>query len=822
MLAPAVTLRLVVVLLLLCAGAPLWAHDETESLAVPAAEAVVPIEVSQVAAEADQTLRTIRSFDHALSPGAGVATIEDRLPPLTLEINEQQAQSSDWSETTASLGTLSAAASAWQELRLDLPAWLHELTSQLGEVGEALAEVDRLAKRWEVTAEQLRTDDAPEALITSAAGVRAQLVEAHAQVAARRARLLTLQTAVAEQDGRIEQALEEVATARASLVGRILERDGQPIWDPQTLDPLVDGLGGKVGEALAGERARLTAFVGGNRGALTAHAALLLGLIVALRSARSRVRRRTEEELGLGRVADVFEAPYSVALLLALTASFSIYPYLPPSLIQLLGAVALVPTVRLVRRFADRAFVPLLNALIVFYLLDRLRDLAATLPLLARAIFLAEMVGAVLLLGWLLRPARLHHVPVHAGGGALSLLGLACRWALVLMLAALGADVLGYSRLGQLVGGAVLESAYVGVLAYAAVRIFESLVTFALRVRPLGALGMVQRGRYAMGARVHRLAVVVASAVWALETLDLFAIQEPIVSAVTAVLTAQLEVGTIALSLADVLTFVLTIWLSFFLSRVVRFALEEDVYPRLQLARGVPYAASMFTHYAILTLGFLLAVAATGVDLDRFALLAGAFGVGIGFGLQNVVNNFVSGLILLTERPVQVGDVIEMDAGLLGEVKRIGIRSSTVRTWAGAELIVPNGQLISERVTNWTLSDRLRRIEVTVGVAYGTDVDTVLALLTETAEANEDVLSDPEPRALFRGFGDSSLDFELRAWTGAFDEFARVQSDLNVAINQRIAAAGIEIPFPQRDLHVRSVDELAGERLGGGGEPPPG
>ncbi len=812
-------LRLAAIALLgLAVAGGAFAHEESAPAAAPAPAiaSIGPIAASQIAAEADHVARTIRSFDQALEPGPIVAAIEAGLPEVTAEIDEQEAQSSDWTRTTVSLGTLSSAATAWAALRLELPRWLRALTSQLGEVGAALSEIDRLAAEWKVTGQQLRGDEAPEALLGSVAGVRARLSEAHGRFAARRAELLTLQTAVAEQEGRIERALEEVAAARAGLVGRILERDQLPLWHSRLLEPLARGLGERVSGAFTAQRARLEAFVVGNRGGLTAHAALLVGLLAALRSARTRVRRRTEEESGLGRVAEVFEAPTSVALLLAISASFWIYPYLPPSLVQLLGAVALLPTVLLVRRFADRAFLPLLNALIVFYLLDRARDLAVTLPLLARAIFLVEMLGAVALLGWLLRPARLRAIPAHAASGGLYLLGLACRGSLFLLLGAMTADVLGYSRLGQLVGGAVLESAYIGVVAYAAVRIFDSLVTFALRVRPLGSLGMVRRSRYAMGTRIHGLTVIAASLLWGLATLDLFVIRRPIVSAVEAILTAELEVGTIALSLADVLTFGLTIWLSFALSRFIRFALEEDVYPRLQLARGIPYAASTFAHYAILTLGFLLAVAATGIDLDRFALLAGALGVGIGFGLQNVVDNFVSGLILLTERPVQVGDVIEMNDGLLGEVRRIGIRSSTVRTWTGAELIVPNGQLVSDRVTNWTLSDRLRRIEVTVGVAYGSDVDAVLALLREVGAENDDALGEPAPRALFRGFGDSSLDFELRIWTGAFDEFARVQSDLNVAINARLAGAEIEIPFPQRDLHVRSVDEQAGRLLSGG------
>ncbi|MBW2281429.1 MAG: mechanosensitive ion channel, partial [Deltaproteobacteria bacterium] len=220
--------------------------------------------------------------------------------------------------------------------------------------------------------------------------------------------------------------------------------------------------------------------------------------------------------------------------------------------------------------------------------------------------------------------------------------------------------------------------------------------------------------------------------------------------------------------------------------------------------RGVPYAISTSAFYVMLMVGFFAAVAAAGMDLSRFAILAGALGVGIGFGLQNVVNNFVSGLILLFERPIKTGDTIEVGL-LLGEVKRIGIRASTVRTWQGAEVIVPNGDLISGQVTNWTLSDHNRRIDVDVGVKYGTDPERVLQLLLDVAAAEDRILEMPAPSALFRGFGDSSLDFRLRAWTSRSEEWVRIHSDLNVAVNRALAEAGIEIPFPQRDLHLRSV-----------------
>jgi small-conductance mechanosensitive channel len=221
----------------------------------------------------------------------------------------------------------------------------------------------------------------------------------------------------------------------------------------------------------------------------------------------------------------------------------------------------------------------------------------------------------------------------------------------------------------------------------------------------------------------------------------------------------------------------------------------------------------MLINYTVLGIAFVLAVAAAGIQLDRFALIVGALSVGIGFGMQNIVNNFVSGLILAFERPIQAGDTIEF-GNMFGRVGRIGVRSSTVRTFDGAEVIVPNGNLISNEVTNWTLSDKTRRMEILVGVAYGSNPHKVLDLLLRTAQANDSLLSAPPPTALFLGFGDSSLDFSLRCWTDDFDNYLDIKSTLTLAVHDALQAAGIEIPFPQRDLHLRSVDAQAAARLG--------
>ncbi len=202
----------------------------------------------------------------------------------------------------------------------------------------------------------------------------------------------------------------------------------------------------------------------------------------------------------------------------------------------------------------------------------------------------------------------------------------------------------------------------------------------------------------------------------------------------------------------------------------------------------------------------LFAASVAGFELQNIMVLAGAFGIGIGFGLQDIVNNFLSGIILLFERPIKVGDGVLID-GEYGTVLRIGLRSTVVENLDQAELIVPNSQLISQKLTNWTLSTRRVRVVIPVGVAYGSDLTLVLKILADAAEQHPDILSNPKPSPIFIQFGASSLDFELRVWISDVDMRLRVKSELLLFIDQQFRDAGVEIPFPQRDLHLRSISD---------------
>ena len=238
---------------------------------------------------------------------------------------------------------------------------------------------------------------------------------------------------------------------------------------------------------------------------------------------------------------------------------------------------------------------------------------------------------------------------------------------------------------------------------------------------------------------------------------------------------------------------------------IKRLILKKE-YDRLDVDPGVRFSINRLITLAFVFVGFLIALGVLGFKLTQLTIIISALGVGIGFGLQGVFNNFICGLILLFEQPIRVGDAIEFQ-GQWAEVKKIGLRSTQIRSYDFADVIVPNSDLISSQVTNWTLSSRMVRIRIPVGVAYGSDVPLVIETLLACAKDHTGVAARPEPKVLLLKFGDSALDFELRVWIANFDDSLRVQSEMHQQIEQQFRVKGIEIAFPQRDVHLRNIDQ---------------
>jgi small-conductance mechanosensitive channel len=277
----------------------------------------------------------------------------------------------------------------------------------------------------------------------------------------------------------------------------------------------------------------------------------------------------------------------------------------------------------------------------------------------------------------------------------------------------------------------------------------------------------------------------------------------PILSAVSWLQHPLIEFGDSAVTMLSLVKIAFWFVLVLALNVLVRRLVVSRLLRRTHFDPGLQFAITKFFGYVFVTLGFYVALVVNGIDLSSLALIAGALGVGIGFGLQNIVSNFVSGLILLAERPVALGDRIEV-AGVAGQVTKISLRSTTVVTNDNISVIVPNSDLITHPITNWSYGDPKVQLRIPIGVAYGTDVERLRTLLLEVAAEHPNVLKSPEPMVLFEGFGDSALNFELGVWTQDMAQKPRrFRSSINFAIERKLRENRIEIPFPQRVVHLR-------------------
>lgn len=268
-----------------------------------------------------------------------------------------------------------------------------------------------------------------------------------------------------------------------------------------------------------------------------------------------------------------------------------------------------------------------------------------------------------------------------------------------------------------------------------------------------------------------------------------------------------IQIGGIHFSLRSILMAALMFVIVLAAMRFFQRMLSTRVLPNTKLDQGLQHSVSAIFGYAGICLAILLAVSAAGLDLSNLAIIAGAISVGIGFGMQSIVNNFVSGLILLVERPIKVGDWIVVGADQ-GFVKDIRVRATEIETFDRSSIVIPNSELISNRVMNWTLKERSGRGIIKIGVSYGANVDKVREILLEMADKRREILSYPAPQVVFMDFGASSLDFELRYFLRDIGDVVAVASSIRFELVQRFRDEGVEIPFPQRDLNLRDIDKL--------------
>jgi potassium-dependent mechanosensitive channel len=666
------------------------------------------------------------------------------------------------------------------------------VSERLRGLGQIRAEWVQRQRFWMQWRDALR-DDAEFAIFRpELARAVEQTEQVRRQVAAQLPELLSLQREVQSLRLQTDRTVEMATTALGERRATLLRRDQPVLGSPAFLQQLArePETQWRAATALRGE-GYLT-FVTEQSLLVGIHLVLVLFLGLTAR----QLRRQAVLTAGW---AELLRHPWAAALFASTALVAQQYVLAPPLVEVLVWTVLAAAGVVLARLMVESQ--PL-RRMVYWYSAFYPLFLLAEAVWLQPPLFQAGLAGAAVLgLAYFAlltrRSARQHGEPTHARW----LIGFgAAMWGVVLV-----AEIVGFHRLSRWVIHSAITTALVLFVVGFLIIVARGLLWTLLNVEARERFRVAHTVGVALAERVLRLvqAVLVVAAVLAL--LNIWELAASPIETWTRITGLGFMVAGAEVTIGRVLFAILLVYLALLASWLARTVVSSEVVPRWDLDQGVGESITAVIHYVAIAIGILIALGALGVHLQNIAIVAGALSVGIGFGLQNVVNNFVSGIILLFERPVRVGDTVVI-GGEWGTIRKIGLRSTRVETFDRSEMIVPNGDLVSEKVTNWTLSNPIARLTLPVGVAYGSPVSRVMQILREAATVHPAVLDDPSPQALFMGFGDSSLDFELRVWVRELRHRLEVKSLILEELDRRFRDEGIEVPFPQRDLHLRSLD----------------
>lgn len=779
--------------------------------AAPALPAPAAIQMAEIPLRADTDLRYAEGVLQRAATANPVSSFMPPLDAIAQSVDKKLYEFQTVQLQNLPIMRLESLERHWLFDVRRLARWQADMRQATAWYAGDAAELLRRRSAWQAIKDAPAAAGLPAALADRVDVVIAQLTAASQALSGP----LSRQVELAQRSDAIEEQIKagqrQVTDAIDYVDARLLRVDSPPLWaispdkgaSPSTLALLRDGL--EIELQFARE---YSAAGTGNQRALHALQLLLLPLLLWLaHKSRTAIRTGVMSETSAG----VLGRPVSTWVLLSMLGVLALEPDAPLMVQQIALVLAALPVLRLLPPASRRHLDHWPRVITGLFLAERLGFLFLANTLYYRLSTVAMAALALTAILWLLARGRRHGYP--PGSERLVRALRAVAWgAAALLCVSLVANVVGNVSLSEMLTSGIIGSGYFGLVLYAGVTVIITLLQLLLARQGISRFRLAREHAPPLVQLLIRLLTAAAVVGWAVYTMDRFRVLRTTYAVMTQVLSYTLEFGQISISLGNILIFAISVVIAFWAARTIRLILHDEVLTRMSLPRGVGNSIASLSYYLVLLLGLGIALSAAGFQTNQLTIVFGALGVGIGFGLQGVVNNFVSGLILMFERPIQPGDVVEI-GGTSGQVRDIGMRATRIKTFEGADVIVPNGTLLSDQLTNWTMLDRSRRIEVSIGLAYGTEPRQVLELLDSVARQTPGVVTEPPPMVLFMGFGASTLDFSLRAWTYDFDRWIEIRSDMLARMYDALREAGIHIPVPQRDLHLRSVSDEASRAI---------
>lgn len=774
---------------------PIWEVPDT----------IVPIDVTDITSSAEASLSISEEILKTLPDSSVLAKyqnktleLESKLDSITADLEQYDLDEVGTGLLQNNISQATTLQSAYTNLRSDLEKRTKSIQKQW-------YILNFLVETWEHTIKTNEELSQNELLLNRAADVLSMLKEQRFVVVNLSDQLLIHDDNLLTGKQKLEQILTQLQDALEMFQRSYLTKSYPALWEADSV--FIVDYKNVLRDTFDSYKSGISGFYSYNNYRIYIHLGILIVLLIVAFSVRKNLSKRefNHDDERISTFFRVFNNPISVTLTIVIFLGFLTFPSAPTAVRDIYGFLLIIPLLVVTLQVLPKnthQYLYVVSGLFLFAkVVDMIKYGSYPLPyFLILVVLVATLIYLVVLI--------INHIKTRnkSYNKRIYATELTVWISFLLILASTIANIFGYVPLSFFLFTALLVSIMSGLLIIVSVTIIEAFLKLIIMGNASEMYGSILDYGEKLILRILNLVKFIATIYWITIVLEAFLIYGPLLEWLMMILESKWVVGTVTISLKGILLFVFILFVSIWLSRFIRLLLEKEVFPRVKTGRGVPGIINLILRVIIMTTGIVLALAVLGVDFNKLTILMGALGVGIGFGLQDIINNLISGLVLVFERPIQVGDTVQFGARE-GKVEEIGIRSSTIKTYDGSEVIVPNGKLISNELINLTLSDPILRIEVNLGVDYGSNPQEVIDILVMQAKLHPDVTNSPEAFAIFLGFGDFSLNFRLYAYTTEVNSRLRIRSELNLAIFQALDEAKIKIPYPIQNLNINMQDK---------------
>lgn len=762
------------------------------------------IPLSDISAESEDLAKRITKLRTILNPSSKIEEIDSLINDTSHEITLRK-DSLFQNIDNLSQRRLKIELIEWGNYKSELKDYQNILSTRLTKVTKTNKELTSEYKRWEITKEKF-TDKVESKKIFNSIDTVLITLEGIIKISlVRLDSIFLVQKSLTNLIVSVDEVISEIKRMELQLQKNYFIMDSPALWKLHEIDSIAnDTLNVKITNSYSSVKGR----VGENLQSLSEYIKknlktfifqisflflMLLLIFVVKRHWEQEPHELTnqiEKEAYI-----VLQFPFAATIAVGFLASAFFYKSLIPIFSEIHVLLILSATTYLLPRFTTKHFTRFLLLLWLVYVIQSVDVYLNPFSLLFRILLILDSIILIVALIYgrieiKKNPNKFTHIS--------TLFKLVTPIYFLFLLFAIISDIIGMVHLSHFIVSGVLSSTTLGIIVYLAVKVTTSFFILLFKLRDSMHTQALSTMVKVTQKRIKPILLFIAFILWILFTLKSFEIYNHLLNYAEDILMIKWDVGKLTISLGGILSFSMIFVIAILLAKLAAAIFHDDWMIQV-LPRGLAPAISLILRIFIISIGLYAALSAAGLDLSKLGFIVGALGVGIGFGLQNVVLNFIAGLILAFERPINLGDTIEIDQEK-GVVTNIGVRSSNIRTYSGSEAIIPNGDLISKKVVNWTLANRDRRSKILMKTSANADPEKVVELFNSIAAEHPGVFKNPKPYTLFRGFNvEGNLDFELYYWT-TFNQTLDIDHDIALSIFKKLKEENIQAPIPVRKI----------------------